>query len=74
MTMSGPKSDLSPTRATLLTIGEAAPLVRKTEGAMRWWLYQNDCPVKVAKIGGRLFVREADIESYIESQFSRASS
>jgi hypothetical protein len=57
----------------LLTIVEAAHRVRKTEAAMRWWLYQKDCPVKVAKIGGRLLVRAEDIESYIKSQFSRAT-
>lgn len=57
----------------LLTIVEAAPLVRKTETAMRWWLYQKDCPIKTAKIGGRVFVRETDIEAYIEAQFAEAS-
>ncbi|PZE93908.1 DNA-binding protein [Curtobacterium sp. MCLR17_039] len=57
----------------LLTIVEAAPLVRKTEAAMRWWLAQKDCPVKAAKIGGRVFVRETDIEAYIEAQFAEAS-
>lgn len=57
----------------LLTIVEAAPLLRKTESAMRWWLYQKDCPVKTAKIGGRRFVRESDLEAYVEAQFAEAS-
>ncbi|WIB16677.1 helix-turn-helix domain-containing protein [Curtobacterium sp. MCPF17_050] len=57
----------------LLTIVEAAPLVRKTENAMRWWLYQKDCPIKTAKIGGRLFIRESDITAYIDAQFAEAS-
>ncbi|PZF12091.1 DNA-binding protein [Curtobacterium sp. MCPF17_011] len=57
----------------LLTIEEAAPLVRKTETAMRWWIRQKTCPIKVAKIGGRLFIRESDIASYIEAQFAEAS-
>lgn len=57
----------------LLTIEEAAPLVRKTEGAMRWWLRQANCPIKTARIGGRLFVREADINAYIDAQFAEAS-
>ncbi|WP_167578327.1 helix-turn-helix domain-containing protein [Curtobacterium flaccumfaciens] len=56
----------------LLTIEEAAPLVRKSQAAMRWWIRQASCPITVAKIGGRLFIREADIEAYIEAQFSEA--
>lgn len=58
---------------TLLTIEEAAPLVRKSQAAMRWWIRQAGCPIKVAKIGGRLFIRQSDIEAYIESQFAEAS-
>ena len=50
----------------LLTIVEAAPLGRKTEGAMRWWLRQKDCPVKTVKIGRRVFVRETDVEEFVE--------
>jgi hypothetical protein len=53
----------------LLTIPEVAPRVRKTEAAARWWLSRPDCPIKVAKIGGRLFVRENDLEAYIDAQF-----
>lgn len=58
---------------TLLTIAEAAPLVRKTEAAMRWWLQRETCPIKTAKIGGRVFVRAEDIEAHIEAQFTAAS-
>jgi hypothetical protein len=57
----------------LLTVVEAAPLVRKTEGAIRWWLRQKDCPIKTAKVGGRVFVRETDVEAYIQAQFEAAS-
>jgi hypothetical protein len=57
----------------LLTVVEAAPRVRKTETAMRWWLAQKDCPIKTAKIGRRVFVREADIDAYINAQFAEAS-
>lgn len=56
----------------LLTIEEAAPLVRKTEGAMRWWLRQKSCPIKTAKIGRRVFVRADDISEYINAQFQAA--
>jgi hypothetical protein len=57
----------------LLTIEEAAPLVRKTETAMRWWIRQPGCPIKVAKIGGRLFIRESELTGYIDRQFAEAS-
>lgn len=58
---------------TLLTIEEAAPLVRKSEAAMRWWLRQKDCPLKAARIGGRLFLAQEQISAYIEAQFAEAS-
>ncbi|MCS6578211.1 helix-turn-helix domain-containing protein [Curtobacterium poinsettiae] len=58
-----------PKRTQLLTIAEAAPLVRKTEAAMRWWLNQGNCPIKTARVGGRIFLRQSDIEAYIDAQF-----
>ena len=58
---------------TLLTIEEAAPLVRKTEAAMRWWIKRENCPLTVAKIGGRLLLSREEIEAYIETQFQVAS-
>lgn len=65
--------DLPTPQIDLLTIEEAAPMVRKTGAAMRWWIKQNGCPVKAAKIGGRLFIRRADLEAYIDAQFAEAS-
>ncbi|MCS6565561.1 helix-turn-helix domain-containing protein [Curtobacterium flaccumfaciens pv. flaccumfaciens] len=67
------KPDLPTPRTRLLTIEEAAPLFRKTQTAMRWWIRQDTCPLKVARIGGRLFLRESDCEAYIDAQFEASA-
>lgn len=53
----------------LCTIREAAPQFKKTEAAMRWWLAQPSCPIRAAKIGGRVFVRQRDIDGAIAAAF-----
>ncbi len=58
---------------TLVTVPEAAPQFRKTEPAMRWWLAQPTCPLKTAKIGGRMFVRQEDIDALLDRAFQAAS-
>ena len=57
----------------LCTIAEAAPQFKKTPAAMRWWLAQEACPIKAAKIGGRVFVRQRDIDRVITDAFREAS-
>jgi hypothetical protein len=57
----------------LCTIAEAAPQFKKTAAAMRWWLAQEACPIKTAKIGGRVFVRQRDIDRVISEAFQEAS-
>ncbi|MCS0644986.1 helix-turn-helix domain-containing protein [Curtobacterium flaccumfaciens] len=52
--------------STLLTVPEAAPLLRKTEGAARMWLRTRDCPIKVVRIGRRVYVRREDVAALIE--------
>lgn len=52
--------------STLLTIPEAAPLLRKNEGAARMWLRSRDCPIGVVRIGRRVYVRREDIDRLIE--------
>ena len=52
--------------STLLTIPEAAPLLRKNEGAARMWLRSRDCPIKVVRIGRRVYVRQEDIHALID--------
>ena len=51
--------------STLLTVPEAAPLLRKTEGAARMWLRSRDCPLKVVRIGRRVYVRREDVNALI---------
>lgn len=51
--------------STLLTVPEAAPLLRKTEGAARMWLRSRDCPIKVVRIGRRVYVRHEDVTALI---------
>jgi hypothetical protein len=57
----------------LRTIREAAPQFKKTEAAMRWWLAQESCPLRVARIGGRLFLRQSEIDRIITEAFAEAS-
>jgi hypothetical protein len=57
----------------LLTIPEAAPLLRKNEGAARMWLRSRDCPIKLVRIGRRVYVREADISALIQGELQEAS-
>lgn len=52
--------------STLLTVPEAAPLLRKTEGAARMWLRSRDCPIKVVRIGRRVYVRGEDVAALID--------
>ncbi|WP_336698246.1 hypothetical protein [Curtobacterium sp. USHLN213] len=47
----------------LLTVSEAAPLLRKTEAAFRWYLRQPDCPLQTRKIGRRVMIRRSDVEA-----------
>jgi len=57
----------------LCTIAESAPQFKKTEAAMRWWLAQESCPLRVARIGGRLFIRQSEIDRVISDAFAEAS-
>jgi excisionase family DNA binding protein len=56
----------------LLTLGEAAERLRKTDSQLRWMIHQNKAP-KSALIGGRRMFREADVEAFIEAAFEEAS-
>lgn len=52
----------------LLTLGEAAEKLRKSQAQLRWMIHQGSAP-KSALIGGRRMFRESDIEAYITSAF-----
>lgn len=53
----------------LLTLMECADLLRKSEAQLRWMIYQGTAP-KSAKIGGRRMFRLADVEAWIDEQFT----
>ncbi|TFC84855.1 helix-turn-helix domain-containing protein [Cryobacterium sp. TMT4-31] len=53
----------------LLTLEEAAAMLRKTPNQMRWLIHNGTAP-KSGKIAGRRMFRESDVEAYIEAAFS----
>lgn len=53
----------------LRTVKECAPQFGKSEAAMRWWLAQPDCPIPTARLGGRVYARQSDIDRVIEEAF-----
>jgi excisionase family DNA binding protein len=55
----------------LLTIEEAAELLRTPVSTLRYWRHMNKGP-KAARIGGRIMYRQDDLESWIEQQFNQA--
>lgn len=55
--------------AKLLTFAEAAALLRKTVPQARWMREHGDFP-RTAKIGGRLMVRESDVDEYLAQKFA----
>ncbi len=52
----------------LLTLDEAAEMLRKTPAQMRWLRYKGEGP-QSALIGGRVMYRLADIRAYIDAAF-----
>ena len=53
----------------LLTVKEAAPLLRTTEKGLRWMIHQGTAP-KSALVGGtRRMFRQSDIDAYIAEAF-----
>lgn len=52
----------------LLTIPEAAELLRKSEAQLRWMIHMGTAP-KSAKIGGRRMFREPDVVAWINAAF-----
>ncbi len=55
-----------PTSPSLLTVKEAAVLLRIQEDTLRHWLSDRRLPF--VKIGGRTMLRRRDLESYIDAQ------
>lgn len=59
--------------ATLLTLGETAERLRKSEAQLRWMIHNGTAP-RSAKIGGRRMFRAADVEDYINAAFEAEAS
>lgn len=55
----------------LLTMEEAAQLLRTPVSTLRYWRHMNKGP-RAARIGGRIMYRLADLESWLEAQFDQA--
>jgi excisionase family DNA binding protein len=52
----------------LLTLGEVAEQLRKSEAQLRWMIHAGTAP-RSAKIGGRRMFRAEDVETYISAAF-----
>jgi predicted DNA-binding transcriptional regulator AlpA len=59
--------------ATLLTLGETAERLRKSEAQLRWMIHNGTAP-RSAKIGGRRMFRSSDVEDYINAAFDAEAS
>lgn len=52
----------------LLTIQEAADMMRLSPNTLAWFRKQNR-PPKFGKLGRRVFYRESDVKAFIDAQF-----
>lgn len=56
----------------LLTINEAADMLRKSPAQMRW-LRHNGTGPRCAKLGGRVMYRESDLLDWVNAAFDEAT-
>jgi excisionase family DNA binding protein len=61
----------SPTQSDLLTVPEAAQLLRMKPSTMRDWIFKKRVPY--VKYSRRVFLRRTDIEALISENIVRAS-
>lgn len=61
-----------PAPSVLLTVAEAASLLRLKPSTIRAWLLKKRVPF--VKLGRRVFLRRADLEALIEASLVPASS
>ena len=57
----------------LLTLEEAAEMLRKSPAQMRW-LRHNQRGPKSARVGGRIMYREADVIDWVNAAFDAEES
>ncbi|MCC2032183.1 helix-turn-helix domain-containing protein [Microbacterium allomyrinae] len=55
----------------LLFVDEVAAKLRRSVDAVRWLI--NTKQLKAAKLGGRVVVRRADLEAFIDAAFAEVS-
>lgn len=56
----------------LLTVEEAADILRRTPSALRYQIHVGTAP-KSSKLMGRRMFRRSDVEAYIAAAFEEAS-
>ncbi len=52
----------------LLTVAEAAQIVRRPEATLRFWRHQGEGPHSF-KIGRRVMYRREDVENWLQTQY-----
>lgn len=55
----------------IMTIEEAAELLRTPVSTLRYWRHMNRGP-RAARIGGRLMYRQHEVEAWLNDQFDKA--
>lgn len=60
------------TSRTLLTVEEAAGILRRTPGTLRWWRHAGLGPRSFA-LGRRVYYDEAELQGWIEAEAERTA-
>jgi len=58
----------TPSSISIMTIEEAAELLRTPVSTLRYWRHMKRGP-KAGRVGGRLMYRQADLEQWLDAQF-----
>jgi len=61
----------APTETDLLTLPEAAPLLRLKVSTLRAWVFRRKLPY--LKIGSRVLLRRADVDAFIAASIVPAA-
>lgn len=70
--MSESMTEVAVRRPELITVGEAATRLGRTEAALRFMIHNGTAP-RSALIGGRRMFRDADVDAYIAEAFGDAA-
>jgi excisionase family DNA binding protein len=57
----------------LLTVGETAERLRKSEAQLRWMIHTKTAPPS-ALIGGRRMFNASDVDAWLQAQFAKEAS